>query len=352
MKKTRRALAYLLTILLVMSIGTVAAYAAPYSAQGIAGQTLTMLTPSDITVNSADEDDYYRNTINTALDPSADIVFNFTLSSGMNNFTETLFTTTNLPLITVCSSYGGTVVVKPTFVSGSSASISISIPAGALTDGTYFLVFGKDIQGNNSSKILGKDIAFEFTANTGAAPITSPFTDVPDWAKNYVAAVAETGCITGLTETSFGPDIVLTRGEFVTILGKARGIKIANYATSAFVDITETDTCSPYAAWAASKNIVVGYGDNVFGPNDKLTREQVVTMLYRYAEAFAMDTEATGSTAAFSDSMQTSSWAGTAMSWAIGHNYVNGVGTGMLVPTSHITKVQAAKLIAVVILGK
>lgn len=352
MNKTKKALALLLSVVLILSIGTISVFAAAYDFQGTDGQSLKMLTPSDITVKSADTDAYYNNVINTAFDPAADIVLNFTMSSGMNSFSETTFKTVNLPLITVSSSYGGTVVANPAYVSGSSAGVTISVPGGTLVEGTYYLVFGKNIQANNASKILGKDIVFEFSVKKGTAAPVSPFTDVPAWAKDYVASVTANGCMKGLTDTTFGPDVAVTRGEFITILGKARGIKPANFTATPFTDVKASDACGPYAAWAAEKKIIIGYLDGTFGPNDILTREQAATMLYRYAAAFALDTAAVGSMSAFSDGAAVSSWASTALSWAVGHHYIGGAGDGKLVPSGAVTKVQAAKLIAVMILAK
>lgn len=352
MKRTKKVLALLLSLVLILSFGSMTVLAAAYDWQGTGGQMLKMLTPTDITVKSADADAYYNNVINTAFDPTTDIVFSFTMSAGMNNFSAPAFQSTNMPLITVCSSYSGSVVANPTFVSGNSAGVTVSVPPGTLADGTYYLVFGKDIQGNNASKLLGKDIVFEFTVKAGASPEASSFTDIPVWAKDYVAAVVANGCMKGLDDTTFGPNDTVTRGAFITILGKARGIKTANYATSVFADVQDTDTCSPYAAWAAEKKIVNGYGSDSFGPDDILTREQAITILYRYAVAFAMDTAVSGDTSTFSDGAQVSSWAETSMAWAIGHSFVGGTGDGKLVPAGEITKAQVAKLIAVMLLTK
>jgi hypothetical protein len=348
MKRTTKTLAVMLVLIMLLSLGT-ASLAAAYGAQGTGGNTLTMLTPSDIAVKSTDGA-YISNIINTPFDPASDVTFKFTMSSGMNNFNEASFKSGNLLLISVSASYGGASAATVTYVSGDSTGVTIS--AGKLAEGAYVLVFGKGIQGNNSSKTLGTDIAFEFTVKGNSAPAESPFTDVPDWAKAYVAAVAENGCMKGLTETTFGPDTVMTRGEFVTVLGMARGIKTANYATSAFTDVAATDACSPYAAWAASKNIVTGYGDGIFGPNDVLTRAMVVTMLYRYAVAFSLDTTAEASLSSFTDSAQVGDWAATAMSWAIGKGYIAGVGDNTLAPNMDITRVMTAKLISVIILEK
>lgn len=364
MKKTKKILAYLLCAVMLLTGSAFTALAADYSAQGVGGQTLTMLSPSDITVTS--DDTYYSNTINTVLDCSAEIVFNFTFSAGMKNYSDELFVGTNLPLISVFDTYGGTEVTKPIYVSGSSDGIFLSIPANTLSDGTYYLVFDENIQSNNADKILGKDIVFAFTVAAGAdsgdeqddgtgdddssGDVTIPYTDVPNWATNYVAAVIENGCMSGLSDTSFGPDVTVTRGEFVIILGKARGINSSKYTESVFADINSSDSCSAYAAWALQKELVFGYGDNMFGPDDVLTREQIVTILYRYAVVFAMDTSAVGSLSAFSDGGQVSAWANEAMVWAIGDSIISGYGNGTLCPQNAATRVQVAKLIAVLVL--
>ena len=369
MKKTKKTLALLLSLVLVLSVGLITATAADYDLQGTGGNQLKMVTPSDITDNTAEEDTYFSNTINTELDPTADIVFTFSMTSGMNNFDETLFTETNLPQIGVYDTYGGTKLADPAFGEKTDDGISIVIPADTLTDGTYALVFGMDIQGNNADKTLGMDIVFTFTAKTGAAADTDPadttdaeetddadnateasaFTDVPDWAKEYVDAVVANGCMTGTDETTFNPNGTVTRGEFVTILGMARGIETDKYTDSAFDDILAADDCSPYAAWAVSKEITNGYGD-VFGPDDVLTREQAITMLYRYAVVFSMDTAAEGDVSAFSDSDQMSTWAATAMAWAVGGDYIGGMDDGTLSPDGAMTRAQIAKLIAVLVL--
>lgn len=351
MNKTKKVLQLLLSVILVLSFGSMAALAVDYDLQGTGGNQLKMVRPADIADTTGDSAAYYSNVIHTELDPTADIVFTYTVTSGMNNFDETLFTETNLPQIGVYDTYGGHKVADPVFVEKTGEGISISIPAGTLTDGTYVLVFGKDIQGNNSSKILGMDIAFTFTATTGAAPQTNPLTDVPAWAQAYVDTVVANGCMQRVDATTFNPGGTVTRGEFVTILGMARGIKTANFATSTFTDVDDTDVCSPYAAWASSKNITNGIGDGAFGPDDILTRQQAITMLYRYAMAFSMDTAAEGDVGVFSDSAQVSAWAETAMQWAVGHQYVGGMGNGIIAPAAFASRAQIAKLIAVLVLA-
>ncbi len=349
MKRMKKTLGILLSLVLLISVVAATALAA-YSAQGDNGQTLTMLTPSDITEQSAD--DYYLNTINTPFDSASDVIFTFTMSAGMNNFSEETFIETNLPQISVCDTYGGTVVTAPTYVSGSSANITIS--AGMLDEGDYVIVFGQDIQGNNASKTLGKDVVFEFTvsADVVTEPPASPYDDVPVDDADYVTAVIANGCMQSESETMFGSATLISRGEFVMILGMARGIKADKYPTSAFDDIADSDAYSPYVAWAAGKNIVNGYGDGNFGPGDTLTREQAVTILHRYAVAFSMDTSASGDVSAFSDQDAVSSWAAAPMAWAVGMGYIGDVGGGMLMPQAEMTKMDVARMIAVMLLGQ
>ena len=87
-----------------------------------------------------------------------------------------------------------------------------------------------------------------------------------------------------------------------------------------------------------------GYEDGRFGPNDNVTREQIATILYRYATYKGYDTENTGSIANFSDAAKVSSWANTAISWAVGEELMNG-DNGALRPQGNATRAEIAALL-------
>jgi hypothetical protein len=130
--------------------------------QGNGGNTLTMLSPSDITLGA--ESGYYYNTINTKYEVNTDIVFGFTMGAGVNNLNEQSFIADRLPLIQVYDRYpGGHAVSGLTYLSFANQNQMISIKiTEKLPAGTYCLVFGRDVCGNNPNKTLGMDIAFQF----------------------------------------------------------------------------------------------------------------------------------------------------------------------------------------------
>lgn len=139
-----------------------------YTAQGVGGNTFTMLQPSDITVLS-ENDECYVNRINTTFVADEQIVFMVKMSAGGNNFDESAFIEKNLPLIKVYDTYKGTIVAQSEPESG-----QVKLEYGGydkqngirlttkLERGSYCLVVGKDVVGNAPDKILGKDIVFQF----------------------------------------------------------------------------------------------------------------------------------------------------------------------------------------------
>ena len=113
-------------------------------------------------------------------------------------------------------------------------------------------------------------------------PIVLPFTDVPEkaWYYEAVAEVYGRGIMTGLSETRFGPEAPASRGMVVTMLYRMEGEPAVRGGTR-FTDVPERKYYAPAVAWATEVGLVNGYGDNTFRPNEGITREQLVSILYR-----------------------------------------------------------------------
>ena len=94
---------------------------------------------------------------------------------------------------------------------------------------------------------------------------------------------------------------------------------------------------------AAEKGIVKGYGDNLFGPNDPVTREQLAAILYRYAQVKGQDTAMAGDLSGFAD--QPSGWASEPVRWAVGAGLLSGKGGGVLDPTGNATRAETAAML-------
>ena len=122
-------------------------------------------------------------------------------------------------------------------------------------------------------------------SGTALAAGQHPFTDVPQshWANEAVGYVYENDLMNGVSATMFQPGGSLTRAMFVTILGRMAGAEEES-GESGFADVPAGRWYSAYVAWAAGEGIVDRTGNGCFSPNSPVTREQMATMMYRYAQ--------------------------------------------------------------------
>ena len=149
-----------------------------------------------------------------------------------------------------------------------------------------------------------------------------------------------------MDETTFAPNLAMNRAMFVTVLGRMAGVEEDRTATSKFTDVKAGSYYAGYVAWAAEQDIVRGTSETTFSPNAKVTREQMATMMYRYAKAQGLDV--TGGSEdvldGFADSGRISGWAKEAMIWAVSQKLLEGTGAG-LEPQAYGTRAQSAQII-------
>lgn len=172
------------------------------------------------------------------------------------------------------------------------------------------------------------------------------FTDVSrsSWCYEAVEYVAENGLMTGMGDGSFKPSDTTSRGQFITILYRIAGEPQVTYEAK-YSDVENNKFYTNAVLWAASKGIVTGYESGHFGPGDEITREQMVSILYRYAKANGMDITASGSLAGYPDGSQVSGFAKAPMQWAIGNKLITGNGNGTLAPVSPADRAACATMI-------
>lgn len=175
--------------------------------------------------------------------------------------------------------------------------------------------------------------------------LSLPFKDVlsDDWFHSAVQYVYQKGMMKGTSTTEFSPGSTVTRGMVVTILHRLEGEPGA--AAAGFSDVAAGKWYTNAVNWAAANGIVNGYSSEKFGPNDAVTREQLVTILYRYVGTKGIDRGVTEDLSAFSDKTAVSSYAVDAMKWAVDSGLINGVGNGMLAPRGSATRAQAAAIL-------
>lgn len=175
----------------------------------------------------------------------------------------------------------------------------------------------------------------------------TPFADVRrgTWYYDPVTFVFEANLMSGISPARFAPRSQLTRGMTATVLHRMAGAPEQGSASAVFGDVPDGTWFSQAAHWAYNQGIVIGYGcPYTFAPEQPITREQLVTMLYRFANAQGQMTPppAGFTLAAFPDHLEVGPWATDAMQWAVYHGIITGTTPPRLLPTGHATRSEAA----------
>ena len=181
-----------------------------------------------------------------------------------------------------------------------------------------------------------------FTLSQSAA---LPFLDVgqADWFREAVAYVYHAGLMNGTGPTVFAPEETTTRGMIVTILHRYAGRPAA--APSSFPDVVPGLYYSDAVSWAAANGVVNGYETGLFGPELAITREQMATILYRYAQHKGMNVSGRADLSIYWDASLVSPYAVDAMAWACHIGLINGVDARTLQPDGFATRAQVATIL-------
>ena len=192
--------------------------------------------------------------------------------------------------------------------------------------------------------------AAAITCSAGAANVSN-FSDVrpSDWYHDAVNYVCENGLMNGTSDTAFSPNATTSRGMIVTILYRLAGSPDMPESNWGY-PYADVDTNAYYSApvyWARMNDLVTGYSDTQFGPNDAITREQLTAILYRYADHLGLDTD-TGFIPDkyydFSDYQSVSRYAANAMSWCVNKGIVSG-SNGKLNPQGTASRAEVATML-------
>lgn len=178
-----------------------------------------------------------------------------------------------------------------------------------------------------------------------ALAATDSFTDVQsdDWFYNEVVWAKEQGLMKGTADDVFSPETAIDRAMFVTILWRLEGEPAVDGELQ-FEDVKEDTWYTEAVRWAAAEKIVQGMSETTFVPEDACTREQMVTLLYRYAEYKELDVSAEETELAFSDAADLGDWAEKAMQWACEAGVVKGYEDNTLKPQNDASRAQAATI--------
>ena len=188
--------------------------------------------------------------------------------------------------------------------------------------------------------------------DVAAPPAVLPdFSDVdPDaWYGEAVAFVVQKGLMEGVGQNLFAPFAKLSRGQLVTILYRMSGEPEVT-GKSPFTDVPEGRFFSHAVSWASASGIVKGVSNTRFAPNANVTRQDMLVMLYRYAQLRGVQTDAPGGALdAFPDASKVAGYAEKAVAWAVESNLVNGIGQPgdipILAPRDASSRAQVATVI-------
>ena len=203
-----------------------------------------------------------------------------------------------------------------------------------------------------------KTVSFKYCRNYTTEPehtvemrlINMTFTDIQtkDWFFEPVAYVNENDLMTGMNETMFAPADTLARAQFAVILHRMNGKPAMEY-TERFPDVEKGIWYTDAVLWASQAKVVNGYSSNgYFGPADKITREQMAAMMYRYAYFKGYDTSARKELDAFKDAAKVNAYALDAMQWAVGNEIITGktiAGQLLLDPEGYANRAECAAII-------
>lgn len=216
-----------------------------------------------------------------------------------------------------------------------------------------------DGSGKTVSTVKKSDTVYTFTMPASAVkvgvsyvkatetPSETKFNDVSanDWFASAVDYVTGKGMMNGTADNTFSPKANTTRGMIVTVL-----YRLENQPSTSAASFTDVDSGAYYAnavAWANANGIVSGYGSGKFGPNDKVTREQLAAILYRYAQYKKYDVSVGEDTniLSYNDAQSISTYAIPAIQWACGAGVVTGKSGSKLDSKGNATRAEVAAML-------
>ena len=216
-----------------------------------------------------------------------------------------------------------------------------------------------DGSGKTVSTVKKSDTVYTFTMPASAVkvgvsyvkatetPSETKFNDVSanDWFASAVDYVTGKGMMNGTADNTFSPKANTTRGMVVTVL-----YRLENQPSTSAASFTDVASGAYYAnavAWANANGIVSGYGSGKFGPNDKVTREQLAAILYRYAQYKKYDVSVGEDTniLSYDDAQSISSYAIPAIQWACGAGVVTGKSGSKLDSKGNATRAEVAAML-------
>ena len=223
--------------------------------------------------------------------------------------------------------------------------LTLTIPAENAGPGTVAVLLHEDGTRETLRRSIAADgkvtVPLNGSATVEIVDNSREFADVPsgNWAADAVAFASAHELFSGTSVTTFSPDQVMSRGMLASVLYRLEGSPEQDGAAT-FGDVGSDAWYADGVAWATENGIANGYGNGQFGPDDSITREQFVVMLWKYAGS----PQAGSQTLGFTDAAQVSGYAKEALCWAVECGILSGY-DGQLAPGGTATRAQAAQML-------
>ena len=252
--------------------------------------------------------------------------------------------------ITVEATQGGTVTADPTAAKAGATVTLTPVPDRGYQVGSVAVT---DRFGNAVAVTEQADGTYTFTMPNGQVTVTVTFAEAPlpfpdvaegDWFYDAVRYAYENGLMDGVGDNLFAPNSETTRAQLVTILYRLEGEPEVS-GTSGFTDVEAGTWYTDAVAWAAANGIVNGVSETEFAPGKDITREQLATILFRYAEAKGYDVSARADLSAYPDADQIQSYATESVAWAVAEGLIQGFEDNTLRPAGNATRAQIATIL-------
>ena len=186
--------------------------------------------------------------------------------------------------------------------------------------------------------------AVAYDANAVAFSKMSDVT-ATDWYYDAADYAVINGIFSGTSAATFSPNMNMTRGMLVTVLGRMSGDTINSISAGSFSDISRDAYYAKYVAWAVEKGIVSGYANGAFGANDNVTREQMALIMFHYANYIGKETTVSTGSSAYNDAADISSWAEPGIAYCSAEGLLSGYADGRFQPKAIATRAQVATVL-------
>lgn len=215
----------------------------------------------------------------------------------------------------------------------------------AKVEATYADAKARIEAANNIGKI-------ELTVNRAVKTLnnypTGSFNDVKpnDWFAPAVDYCSKNGLFFGTSDTTFSPNQFITRGEFITVLGRMEGIPETTPTQTKFKDVNPAKFYAPHIRWASEANIVAGTSDTTYEPDEKIRREDLARMLHNYCIVKGIELPKVSEKTYhdFKDANKVDEWAKDAINWIISTGIMQGDEKGLLNPRDNTTRAEVAQI--------